>query len=62
MGIKINSNDKKNNHLEPSEWNNLIKNKIPLFLMLENLLNMKLEVLKAQSIQKVKTLENFLNI
>ena len=24
MGIKINSNDKKNNHLEPSEWNNLI--------------------------------------
>ncbi len=32
MGIKINSNDKKNNHLEPSEWNNLIKNKNTLVL------------------------------
>ena len=59
MGIKINSNDKKNNHLEPSEWNNLIKNKNTLVLDARKPFEYEIGSFKSAVNPKVKNFREF---
>ena len=59
MGIKINSNEKKNNHLEPSEWNNLIKNKNTLVLDARKPFEYEIGSFKSAVNPKVKNFREF---
>ncbi|MBD1146176.1 rhodanese-related sulfurtransferase [Pelagibacterales bacterium SAG-MED28] len=59
MGIKINPNDKKNNHLEPSEWNNLIKNKNTLVLDARKPFEYEIGSFKSAVNPKVKNFREF---
>ncbi len=59
MGIKINSNDKKKNHLEPSEWNNLIKNKKTLVLDVRKPFEYEIGSFKSAVNPKVKNFREF---
>ena len=59
MGININSNDKKNNHLEPSEWNNLIKNKDTLVLDTRKPFEYEIGSFKRAVNPKVKNFREF---
>ena len=59
MGIKINSNEKKNNHLEPSEWNNLIKNKNTLVLDVRKPFEYEIGSFKSAVNPKVKNFREF---
>ena len=59
MGIKINPDDKKNNHLEPSEWNNLIKNKNTLVLDARKPFEYEIGSFKSAVNPKVKNFREF---
>ncbi len=59
MGININSNDKKNNHLEPSEWNDLIKNKNTLVLDARKPFEYEIGSFKRAVNPKVKNFREF---
>ena len=59
MGININSNDKKNNHLEPSEWNDLIKNKDTLVLDTRKPFEYEIGSFKRAVNPKVKNFREF---
>ena len=59
MGIKINSNDKKKNHLEPSEWNDLIKNKNTLVLDARKPFEYEIGSFKSAVNPKVKNFREF---
>ena len=59
MGININSNDKKNNHLEPSEWNDLIKNKDTLVLDARKPFEYEIGSFKRAVNPKVKNFREF---
>jgi len=59
MGININSNDKKNNHLEPPEWNNLIKNKDTLVLDARKPFEYEIGSFKRAVNPKVKNFREF---
>ena len=59
MGIYINSNNKKNNHLEPSEWNDLIKNKDTLVLDTRKPFEYEIGSFKRAVNPKVKNFREF---
>ena len=59
MGIYINSNNKKNNHLEPSEWNDLIKNKDTLVLDARKPFEYEIGSFKRAVNPKVKNFREF---
>ena len=59
MGIYINSNNKKNNHLEPSEWNDLIKNKNTLVLDARKPFEYEIGSFKRAVNPKVKNFREF---
>ena len=59
MGININPNDKKNNHLEPSEWNDLIKNKDTLVLDARKPFEYEIGSFKRAVNPKVKNFREF---
>ena len=59
MGIYINSNNKKNNYLEPSEWNDLIKNKNTLVLDARKPFEYEIGSFKSAVNPKVKNFREF---
>ena len=59
MGIYINSNNKKNNYLEPSEWNDLIKNKDTLVLDARKPFEYEIGSFKRAVNPKVKNFREF---
>ena len=59
MGIYINSNNKKNNHLEPSEWNDLIKDKNTLVLDARKPFEYEIGSFKSAVNPKVKNFREF---
>ena len=42
IGIRVNPKERSDNIVDPSKWNNLLKKKMYILLMLENPLNMRL--------------------
>ena len=59
MGIFINSNNKRNNHLEPSEWNDLIKNRDTLVLDARKPFEYEIGSFKRAVNPKVKNFREF---
>ena len=63
MNLTLNSKERNlDTHLDPKEWNDLIKKKAPILLIQENLSNLMLGHSKSQLIQMLKILEIFQNI
>jgi len=63
MNLTLNSKERNlETHLDPKEWNDLIKKKILILLIQENLSNLMLGHSKSQLIQMLIILENFQNI
>ena len=62
MNLILNSKERNlDNHLDPKEWNDLIKKKILILLIQENLSNLMLVHSKSQLILMLKILEIFQN-
>jgi UPF0176 protein len=63
MNLTLNSKDRNlDTHLDPKEWNDLIKKKAPILLIQENLSNLMLGHSKSQLILMLIILEIFQNI